>query len=285
MKPYHAVCILVAALLLHSQCAEGRRRKHKGDDHEKSEQRKTKTKTKWSSSTDLGGINAHVSSEEHGYYVKRTYSPTGEANKKQLSPPFLAIPIAWFSCGADTGCQTTSNSGGMNGAAQALSEGFLCDDDCNEPYAPICGKTPTEVAVFYNKCKLNVAKCRTHGLWADLPYEQCQQTYPKETAYTDKKFKASPYFSATNAVDAQPDKPVELPNNNVVEGQAQPENNVEPIAASSGAPRPTAKPLEAAMAAALDEINAKITEAEKVVARDSIIQVQADKDRLQYKIA
>lgn len=200
MRPYQVACILVATLLLLEPATiEAKRRKHKGNDHHDSN--RSKTKTKWSSSTDLGGSNSQVSTEEHGYYVKRTYSPLTGADGKKKSPPYLAIPIAWFSCeSGKTGCQQVSNSGMINSPTHALSEGYLCDDDCMDAYEPICGKTPNEVAVFYNKCKLNVAKCRTHGLWTELPYEQCQQTYPKETTYTDKKFKCSPYFRDASTV-------------------------------------------------------------------------------------
>lgn len=182
-------------MLLQPESIEAKRRKHKGSNHPDSH--RTKTKTKWSTSTDLGGSgNAQVASEEHGYYVKRTYSPLAGANGQRKSPPYLAIPIAWFGCeaGKEACQQATSNSAAINSPDHALSEGYLCDDDCEEGYEPICGQTPNEVAVFYNKCKLNVAKCRTHGLWTDLPYEQCKETYAKETAYTDKKFRCSPFF-------------------------------------------------------------------------------------------
>ncbi|TDG44002.1 hypothetical protein AWZ03_009551 [Drosophila navojoa] len=208
MRPYQAACIVVAALLVLAPAgSEARRRKHKGDDHHDSH--KTKSKVKWSSSSDLSAAKSQVSTEEHSYYVKRTYAPIMGVDGKRRSPPYLAIPIAWFACDpAKSGCQVAGNSGAINSAANALSEGYLCDDDCVEPYEPICGRTPNEVAVFYNKCKLNVAKCRTHGLWTDLPYDQCQQTYPKETAYTDKKFRCSPYFrdnftAAAAAVEAE----------------------------------------------------------------------------------
>ncbi|EDW19000.1 uncharacterized protein LOC6582834 [Drosophila mojavensis] len=194
MRPYQAACIVVAALLVLAPAgSEARRRKHKGDDHHDSH--KAKSKVKWSSSSDLSAAKSQVSTEEHSYYVKRTYRPLMGVDGKRKSPPYLAIPIAWFACDpAKSGCQVAGNSGAINSAANALSEGYLCDDDCVEPYEPICGRTPNEVAVFYNKCKLNVAKCRTHGLWTDLPYDQCQQMYPKETVYTDKKFRCSPYF-------------------------------------------------------------------------------------------
>jgi len=188
---------VAALLLLEATPADAKRRKHKGSDyqHEKSDPHKTKTKTKWSSSTDLAG-STQVSTEEHGYYVKRTYAAPGENGdvQKRLSPPYLAIPIAWFSCeSGQKDCQT-SNSAAINSAAQSLSEGYLCDDDCNELYEPICGRTSSEVAVFYNKCKLGVAKCRSHGLWSDFAYSECQEKYPQETAYADKKFRSSPYF-------------------------------------------------------------------------------------------
>ncbi|XP_039486787.1 uncharacterized protein LOC120448698 [Drosophila santomea] len=199
MRPYQVVCIVAVAalLLLEATPADARRRKHKGSDHhyEKSDPHKTKTKTKWSSSTDLAG-STQVSTEEHGYYVKRTYAAPGEidAAQKRLSPPYLAIPIAWFSCeSGQKNCQT-SNSAAINSAAQSLSEGYLCDDDCHDLYEPICGRTSSEVAVFYNKCKLGVAKCRSHGLWTDFAYSECQEKYPQETSYADKKFRASPYF-------------------------------------------------------------------------------------------
>lgn len=224
MRPYQVVCIVgksriskltssgspiinwyapisflavAALLLLEAIPADAKRRKHKGSDHhyEKSDPHKTKTKTKWSSSTDLAG-NTPISTEEHGYYVKRTFAAPGEigAAQKRLSPPYLAIPIAWFSCeSGQKNCQS-SNSAAINSAAQSLSEGYLCDDDCDELYEPICGRTSSEVAVFYNKCKLGVAKCRSHGLWTDFAYAECQAKYPQETAYADKKFRSSPYF-------------------------------------------------------------------------------------------
>jgi len=173
---------VAALLLLEATPADAKRREHKGSDYhnEKSDPHKTKTKTKWSSSTDLAG-STQVSTEEHGYYVKRTYAAPGENGdgQKRLSPPYLAIPIAWFSCeSGQKDCQT-SNSAAINSAAQSLSEGYLCDDDCNELYEPICGRTSSEVAVFYNKCKLGVAKCRSHGLWSDFAYSECQEKYPQ----------------------------------------------------------------------------------------------------------
>ncbi|XP_022216938.2 uncharacterized protein LOC111070584 [Drosophila obscura] len=205
MRPYQAVVVLVAALLLlEAAPIEAKRRKHKGSDHhhhDKSDSQKTKTKTKWSSSTDLAG-NTQVSTEEHGYYVKRTYAPQADAqSSRRMSPPFLAIPIAWFSCEqGQKDCQAT-NSAAINSAAQSLNEGYLCDDDCADLYEPVCGRTPNEVAVFYNQCKLNVAKCRSHGLWSELAYAECQQTYPKETACADKKFRSSPYFRDSATVE------------------------------------------------------------------------------------
>ncbi|XP_017080039.2 uncharacterized protein LOC108113840 isoform X1 [Drosophila eugracilis] len=198
MRPYQIACIVVAALLLlEATPADAKRRKHKGSDHHHDghDPQKTKTKTKWSTSTDLGG-STQVSTEEHGYYVKRTFAAAGEngAGQKRLSPPYLAIPIAWFSCeSGQKDCQT-SNSAAINSAAQSLSEGYLCDDDCTDLYDPICGKTSSEVAVFYSRCKLDVAKCRSHGIWSDYSYSECKEKYPKETAYADKKFRSSPYF-------------------------------------------------------------------------------------------
>lgn len=191
-------------MLLQPDSIEAKRRKHKGKDGDHHDSHRSKTKTKWSTSTDLGGSDAQVATEEHGYYVKRTYSPQAGIDGKRKSPPYLAIPIAWFNCEAGKeGCQQASNSAAINSPAHALSEGYLCDDDCEDGYEPICGQTPNEVAVFYNKCKLNVAKCRTHGLWTDLPYEQCKETYPKETAYTEKKFRCSPFFRDNSTKETQ----------------------------------------------------------------------------------
>jgi len=193
MKPiYLLITILVIALATN---ADARKKKHKSADSSPSS--KTKTKTKWSSSTDNGLNGAVVATEEHGYYVKRTYFPLNSTSIRQ-SPPYLAIPIAWFSCADDKSpadCHK-SNSAAITATANALStDGFLCEDDCIDPYAPICGKTNSEVAVFYNQCKLNVAKCRTHGLWQDISYTECQQMYPKETAHADKSFRLSPFFT------------------------------------------------------------------------------------------
>ncbi|KAH8257380.1 hypothetical protein KR038_008193, partial [Drosophila bunnanda] len=199
---------VAALLLLEAAPMEAKRRKHKGSDHhhdhDKSDPHKTKTKTKWSTSTNLAG-NSQVSTEEHGYYVKRTYGAAGADGvaKKLMSPPYLAIPIAWFSCQpGQKDCQT-ANSAAINSAAQSLSEGYLCDDDCQDLYDPICGKTSSEVAVFYNRCKLNVAKCRSHGLWADYSYAECQEQYPQETARADSRFRASPYFRDAALVEQQ----------------------------------------------------------------------------------
>ncbi|XP_068148796.1 uncharacterized protein ImpL1 [Drosophila tropicalis] len=228
MKAYQIGLLAVfAACLLLASPSEAKRRKHKGDDHHHHDHHhdKTKTKTKWSTSTDLAG-NTQVSTEEHGYYVKRTYAPSSDMSKKRQCPNFLAIPIAWFSPAANANMMPSINS-----ASQSLSEGYLCDDDCVDLYEPICGKTPHEVAVFYNQCKLNVAKCRSHGLWTDFAYEQCQQTYPKETAYADKKFKASPFYrdNATQAAEEQKeqenkDKDQEMDNSSdSSEGKSEPQ--------------------------------------------------------------
>ncbi|KAH8361638.1 hypothetical protein KR084_011815, partial [Drosophila pseudotakahashii] len=189
---------VAALLLLEATPADAKHRKHKG----KSDPHKTKTKTKWSTSTDLAG-NTQVSTEEHGYYVKRTYAAAGETgdDQKRLSPPYLAVPIAWFSCeSSERDCQK-SNSAAINSAAESFTEGFLCDDDCVELYEPICGRTSSEVAVFYNKCKLDVAKCRSHGLWTEFAYSECQEKYPKDTAYANKKFRSSPYFRDAATVE------------------------------------------------------------------------------------
>ncbi|XP_002027313.2 uncharacterized protein LOC6602264 [Drosophila persimilis] len=241
MRPIQAVFVLVAALLLlEVSSIEAKRRKHKGSDHhhhhDKSDSQKTKTKTKWSSSTDLAS-NTQVSTEEHGYYVKRTYAPQADVQGSiRMSPPFLAIPIAWFSC--DQGqkdCQAT-NSAAINSAAQSLQEGYLCDDDCVDLYEPVCGRTANEVAVFYNQCKLNVAKCRSHGLWSELAYADCQQTYPKETACADKKFRSSPYFrdSATvekmNQEKEKEEKKKQEKEKDSSDSSEEKEDNISPIA-------------------------------------------------------
>lgn len=180
-----------------SPICEAKKKKHHRNFDESSESTKTKTKTKWSSSSILGPQtkNAMVASEEHGYYVKRTFLPLdndGNNSSVLKSPPFLAVPIAWFAC-KDDDCLKL-NSLAISSNKNSLSEGFLCDDDCSGPYEPICGKTPSEVAVFYNKCKLNVAKCRSHGYWSDLSYEGCKTQYPEEVKYAEMKFCSSPYF-------------------------------------------------------------------------------------------
>ncbi|XP_037936640.1 uncharacterized protein LOC119670451 [Teleopsis dalmanni] len=192
MKLQALIFLFVTILLLTSNTEAKKKKKNKSDSSTK-----TKTKTKWSSSTDMGasGLNSMVATEEHGYYVKRTYLPSDGKHANSLalqSPPYLGIPIAWFSCEGDDCIK--GNTGIINGMTNAFSEGFLCDDDCVEPYEPICGKTQNEVAVFYNKCKLNVAKCRTHGLWSDISYDECKKSYSKEMEYAEKKFKSSPYF-------------------------------------------------------------------------------------------
>ncbi|KAL7734339.1 hypothetical protein ACLKA6_010676 [Drosophila palustris] len=310
MRPYQVACFLVATLLLlEPATTEAKRRKHKGNDNHDSH--RSKTKTKWSSSTDHGA-NAQVSTEEHGYYVKRTYSPlTGADSKGRKSPPYLAIPIAWFSCeSGKTGCQQVSNSGIINSPTHALSEGYLCDDDCTDAYEPICGQTPNEVAVFYNKCKLNVAKCRTHGLWTELPYEQCQQTYPKETAYTDKKFRCSPYFrDATTAVTPliETDKDKDKESNESSEEQkdndkknpiALPlQEKPAEIAVPDSVPVPVAVPVEAI---ALPPIPVKTVETQpQPAAKQTLDQskldavkvaevpkpLESDKDKLKYVVS
>lgn len=178
--------------------AEAKKRKHHRSSSEESlNSGKTKTKTKWSSSTNLSPQtkNSMVATEEHGYYVKRTFLPLNGENKNASSlrsPPFLAVPIAWFAC-KNEDCLKL-NSLAINSNKNSLSEGFLCDDDCTGPYEPICGKTSSEVAVFYNKCKLNVAKCRSHGYWLDLSFAECQEMYPEEVQYAEMKFKANPFF-------------------------------------------------------------------------------------------
>lgn len=214
-------------MLLQPDSIEAKRRKHKGKDGDHHDSHRSKTKTKWSTSTDLGGSDAQVATEEHGYYVKRTYSPQAGIDGKRRSPPYLAIPIAWFNCEAGKeGCQQASNSAAINSPAHALSEGFLCDDDCQDGYEPICGQTPNEVAVFYNKCKLNVAKCRTHGLWTDLPYEQCKETYPKETAYTEKKFRCSPFFRDNSTKETQTEEAQKIEHDQI-ETETETENESE----------------------------------------------------------
>ncbi|XP_073839397.1 ecdysone-inducible gene L1 [Musca autumnalis] len=194
MRTLQLSIVLVSLLLVTSFAEAGKHKKRKSNSE--SFPTKTKTKTKWSSSTDLGAHaqNSMVATEEHGYYVKRTFLPiSGNQNATKMSPPFLAVPIAWFPC-ADTAECVKLNSMAINSNSNSLNEGFLCDDDCTGPYEPICGKTSTEVAVFYNKCKLNVAKCRSHGYWSDFAYEECKTQYPEEVKYAEMKFRANPYF-------------------------------------------------------------------------------------------
>ncbi|XP_013117380.1 uncharacterized protein LOC106094692 [Stomoxys calcitrans] len=196
MRTLQVIMIFISLLLATSLVEAGRRRKHKTSSEEPSASTKTKTKTKWTSSTDLAAHthNAMVASEEHGYYVKRSFLPlSGSSNSSSLkSPPFLAVPIAWFPC-QSADCMKL-NAIAINSNKNSLAEGFLCDDDCQGHYEPICGKTVTEVAVFYNKCKLNVAKCRSHGYWLDLSYEECKTQYPEEVKYAEKKFRSNPFF-------------------------------------------------------------------------------------------
>ncbi|CAD7005998.1 uncharacterized protein LOC101457945 [Ceratitis capitata] len=203
MNFYKISVISVFVLLLTITTIDAK--KHKKHRSSYNEARgKSKTKTKWSSSTDLSRTGAQLATEEHGYYVKRTFLPLNATANQPLtaprSPPFLAVPIAWFACEGEA-C-TKANTATIGGSAAALQDGFLCDDDCVEPYAPICGRTSSELAVFYNKCKLNVAKCRTHGLWLDVAYEECQKSHPKEVAYAERKFKSSPFFKNTKTVVA-----------------------------------------------------------------------------------
>ncbi|KAM7356196.1 ecdysone-inducible gene L1 [Cochliomyia hominivorax] len=217
----HQISVVIAAFLLISSCSqcEAKRKKHHKSSDDSSESSKTKTKTKWSSSTNLGPQtkNTMVATEEHGYYVKRTFLPLSTDNGPNatalLAPPFLAVPIAWFPC-QDKDCLKL-NSMALNSNKNALNEGFLCEDDCVGPYEPICGKTSTEVAVFYNKCKLNVAKCRSHGYWNDLPYSECKTQYPEEVKYAESKFKRSPYFRLPESVVApvKEENKTEVPQN------------------------------------------------------------------------
>ncbi|XP_061389053.1 uncharacterized protein LOC133324223 [Musca vetustissima] len=197
------VLVLVSLLLVTSFVEAGKHKKRKSNSE--SFPTKTKTKTKWSSSTDLGAQtqNAMVATEEHGYYVKRTFLPlSNKSNATKMSPPFLAVPIAWFPC-ANAEC-IKLNSIAINSNSNSLAEGFLCDDDCTGPYEPICGKTASEVAVFYNKCKLNVAKCRSHGYWSDFAYEECKTQYPEEVKYAEQKFRANPYFKEKESMEPKP---------------------------------------------------------------------------------
>ena len=195
----------MSVLLVTTACEAKKKKHHRSSSAESLDSVKTKTKTKWSSSTNLGPQtkNSMVASEEHGYYVKRTFLPLNGEGKNASSlksPPFLAVPIAWFDC-KDADCMKL-NSLALNSNKNALNEGFLCDDDCSGPYEPICGKTISEVAVFYNKCKLNVAKCRSHGYWSDLSYDNCQMMYPEEVKYAEMKFKCSPYFRTLDDMKA-----------------------------------------------------------------------------------
>ncbi|XP_075161768.1 ecdysone-inducible gene L1 [Haematobia irritans] len=211
------VVILVTLLLATSAVEGGRRKKHKSNSGESPVTTKTKTKTKWSSSTDLGSQtqNAMIATEEHGYYVKRTFLPlTASSNSSTLkSPPFFAVPIAWFPC-PNADC-VKLNSMAMNSNKDSLAEGYLCDDDCSGYYEPICGKTLTEIAVFYNKCKLNVAKCRSHGYWSDFPYDECKNQYPEEVIHAEKKFRANPFFHEKPIDAIKPSVVLDLPEKDI----------------------------------------------------------------------
>ncbi|XP_036325879.1 uncharacterized protein LOC118738933 [Rhagoletis pomonella] len=203
------ISVLIVLLAISAANAK-RHKKHRSSASSNSPSSKTKTKTKWSSSSDLGRSGGQLATEEHGYYVKRTFLPLNDSAASYpistlRSPPYLGIPIAWYACEGEA-C-TKANTAAISGSAIALQDGFLCDDDCVEPYDPICGKTPSELAVFYNKCKLNVAKCRTHGLWLDVPFEECKQTNPKEVAYAARKFKRSPFFREIKTVNEKVKKP------------------------------------------------------------------------------
>lgn len=194
---------------------EAKKRKHHKSSEESGESSKTKTKTKWSSSSNLGPQtkNAMVATEEHGYYVKRTFLPLNADGKNEStlkSPPFLAVPIAWFPC-KDMDCLKL-NSLAINSNKNSLSEGFLCDDDCTGPYEPICGRTSSEVAVFYNKCKLNVAKCRSHGYWSELAYEECKTQYAEEVKYAEMKFCRSPFFRRPEEIPVMDEHKAEISN-------------------------------------------------------------------------
>ncbi|XP_023301717.2 uncharacterized protein LOC111683833 [Lucilia cuprina] len=219
MKSYQLTVVIVSLLLLTISCEAKKRKHHKSSD-ESSESSKTKTKTKWSSSSNLGPQtkNSMVATEEHGYYVKRTFLPLsndGKNSSNLKSPPFLAVPIAWFPC-KDADCLKL-NSLALNSNKNSLDEGFLCDDDCTGPYEPICGKTSSEVAVFYNKCKLNVAKCRSHGYWSDIAYEDCKTQYPEEVKYAEMKFCRSPYFRRSEEIPSMEENKTENSENLVVE--------------------------------------------------------------------
>ncbi|XP_054733424.1 uncharacterized protein LOC129241226 [Anastrepha obliqua] len=199
MNFFKITLISVLIVLLTVSTIDAKKHKKHRSSYSRAPSSRTKTKTKWSSSSDLGRIGAQLATEEHGYYVKRTFLPLNASANYTMeaprSPPYLGIPIAWFACEGEA-C-TKANTAAISGSAVALKDGFLCDDDCVEPYEPICGKTPSELAVFYNKCKLNVAKCRTHGLWLDVAYEECKKSNPKEVAYAERKFKTSPFFRDT----------------------------------------------------------------------------------------
>ncbi|XP_011189152.2 uncharacterized protein LOC105216381 [Zeugodacus cucurbitae] len=204
MQCYKITFIAVLIVLLAIAGGDAKRHKKHRSSSSGAPSSKAKTKTKWSTSTDLGHNGAQLATEEHGYYVKRTFLPLNATTAAGRSPPYLAIPIAWYAC--DGAACNRANTAAISGSAVALQEGFLCDDDCVEPYEPICGKTASELAVFYNKCKLNVAKCRTHGLWLDVAYEECQKSHPKEVAYAERKFKTSPFFKDTKRIVVQKKK-------------------------------------------------------------------------------
>uniref|UniRef100_A0A1B0AVY4 Kazal-like domain-containing protein n=1 Tax=Glossina palpalis gambiensis TaxID=67801 RepID=A0A1B0AVY4_9MUSC len=192
------VLIIAVTLLLFAAVADAKKKKQKSSGE--MTRSKAKTKTKWSSTIDTGvdDLSSKVATEEHGYYVKRTFFPAGGIEKPSLkSPPFLAVPVAWTSC-ENRDCLLHLNS-----AKNSLTEGFLCDDDCYGVYNPVCGKTLNEVAVFYNECKLNVAKCRTRGYWLTFNFEECKKLYPEGVKYAESKFRASPYFrDAYNSTDS-----------------------------------------------------------------------------------
>uniref|UniRef100_A0A1B0G8L1 Kazal-like domain-containing protein n=1 Tax=Glossina morsitans morsitans TaxID=37546 RepID=A0A1B0G8L1_GLOMM len=193
------VLITAVTLLLFAVVADAKKKKNQKSSGEMT-RNKAKTKTKWSSTIDTGvdDLISKVATEEHGYYVKRTFFPVRGIDEPSLkSPPFLAVPIAWIAC-ENRDCLLHLNS-----AKNSLTEGFLCDDDCHGVYHPICGKTLNEVAVFYNECKLNVAKCRTRGYWLTFNFEDCKKLYPEGVKYAESKFRASPYFrDADNSTDS-----------------------------------------------------------------------------------
>ncbi|XP_067643903.1 uncharacterized protein ImpL1 [Eurosta solidaginis] len=192
---------LLIALLAFCNVIEAKKHRKHTRSSTNSHATKSKTKTNWSSTTEMGRNGGQLATEEHGYYIKRTFLPyNASANNlanaaPPQSPPYLGIPIDWFPCEGEA-C-TKANTAAISGNTAALLDGFLCDDDCTGPYEPICGKTASELAVFYNKCKLNVAKCRTHGLWLDVPFVECNKTYHNEIAYAERKFKSSPFFRNT----------------------------------------------------------------------------------------